>query len=94
MPHGFPKGGPLVSKPVVVALKRRHTAIDDKFGTHHESGFGRRQIKNRGGDFLRRTKAFDGDLALNPILGFLKFFLGNSISRQECRSDRAWADER
>src|SRR5262249_32038810 len=50
------------------ALKRRHTAVNDKFGTQHESGFGRRQVKYSGGDLLRRAKAFDRDLALkcNP----------------------------
>ena len=62
-------------------LKRRHAAINDEFRAQHESGFRRRQIKNSGSNLLRRTKAFDRDLALNPILGFLNFFLG-SISQK------------
>src|SRR4029450_11494350 len=79
------RGAPVSFDVNGLALKCRHTAVNDEFGTQHESGFGRRQIKYPGGDLLRRTKAFDRDLALNPIFGFLKFLLGNSISRQKRR---------
>ena len=65
----------------VFALKRRHAAINDEFRAQHESGFRRRQIKNSGGNLLRRTKAFERNLALNPIFGFLNFILG-SISQK------------
>ena len=58
-----------------LALQRRHTAVNDEFGSQHESGFGPRQIEYSRGDLLRCAKAFERDLGLNPIFGFLNSFL-------------------
>ena len=67
-----------------------HAAVDDEFGTEHESGLGRGQVKDRGGDLFRRAEAFERDLALNPVLHFLEFFRG--AVAQKVRRDGARAD--